>query len=60
MEKKPGDLERLAEKSEKILEKEAATTSKPTAVAPKLHEATPSGDIPDPDEDDLDDLDGSS
>ncbi|CZR59653.1 related to PEX19 protein [Phialocephala subalpina] len=57
MEKKPGDLEGLAEKSEKILEKEAATTSKPTAVAPKSHEATTSGDIPDPDEDDLDDLD---
>jgi peroxin-19 len=59
MEKKTGDLEGLAETSEKILEREAETTSKPTPEAAKSDDIIPAEDIPDPDEDDLDDLDGN-
>jgi peroxin-19 len=53
MEKKPGDLEGLAESSGKAIKTESqdAKANIPTPVA-----ATTS--VPDPDEDDLDDLDG--
>lgn len=54
MESKPGDLEGLAKTTGKAMEKEE---SKPTTSAPKQDPA-PVEDVPDPDEDDLDDLDG--
>lgn len=60
MEKKAGDLEGLLETSEKILEREAETSSKPAPEAVKSEDAIPTEDVPDPDEDDLDDLDGNS
>jgi hypothetical protein len=62
MEKLPGDSEGLAESSGKAVEKEAegaSTTKDPTSVEvtePKDH--APMEAVPDPDEDDLDDLDG--
>lgn len=59
MEKKTGDLEGLAETSGEIMEKEAESTSKAPAEATKSHDAAQAEDIPDPDEDDLDDLDGT-
>lgn len=53
MENKPGDLEGLADATGKAVERESATTAAqippPTAAV---------ADAPDPDEDDLDDLDG--
>jgi peroxin-19 len=56
MESKPGDLEGLAESSTKALASEASAAS-----APKPAEGgatVEDEDVPDPDEDDLDDLDG--
>lgn len=52
MESKPGDLEGLAESSGKAIKKET-TVSAQESKAPACTE-----DVPDPDEDDLDDLDG--
>lgn len=52
MEKKLGDLEGLAESSGKALERETANEA-PKNPAPEV-----STEVPDPDEDDLDDLDG--
>jgi peroxin-19 len=60
MEQKPGDLEGLAETSTKILQTEnAATTPAPSATV-KSDVPTPPEEFPDPEEDDLDDLDGIS
>jgi hypothetical protein len=60
METKPGDLEGLAKSSGKAVEKEAEATSTPKDPAPKQESTAPlpTEDVPDPDEDDLDDLDG--
>ena len=62
MESKPGDLEGLAEVSGKAIEKEttAAPVSKDPAPAevPKPTNAVSTEEVPDPEEDDLDDLDG--
>lgn len=60
MEKKAEDVEGLVETSDKNLEGEAEATSKATPEAVKLEDVTPGEDVPDPDEDDLDDLDGNS
>jgi hypothetical protein len=64
MEKKPGDLEGLAEASGKVMEEESDTALIPKdpapADVPKPKESVPTEDVPDPDEDDLDDLDGKS
>ena len=64
MEKKPGDLEGLAEASGKAMEKESdpAPVADPASETPKPKEGSPvpTKDVPDPDEDDLDDLDGES
>lgn len=60
MEKKPGDLEGLVQTSEKISGREAESSSKPTTEAAKSENAIATEDVPDPDEDDLDDLDGNS
>jgi peroxin-19 len=51
MEQKPGDLEGLAKATGKAIEKE-------TQAVPKPKDLAPTEDVPDPDEDDLDDLDG--
>jgi len=53
METKPGDLEGLAESSVKALKKDSETAK---ATVPTPSASTTS--VPDPDEDDLDDLDG--
>jgi peroxin-19 len=60
METKPGDLEGLAKSPGKAAEKEAEVTSTPKDPASKGESEAPIpiGDVPDPDEDDLDDLDG--
>jgi len=62
MESKPGDSEGLAEASGKALEKEttAVPVSKDPAPAevPKPNNPISTEEVPDPDEDDLDDLDG--
>lgn len=53
MESKPGDLEGLAQTTGKAIEKEEPkSTTSMTLADPALE------DVPDPDEDDLDDLDG--
>jgi hypothetical protein len=53
METKSGDLEGLAESTNKAIEKDPADAiTKPKDPAPAPAE------VPDPDEDDLDDLDG--
>lgn len=64
MEKKPGELEGLAEASGKAMEKEPETLPTPKDPAP-ADIPTPKGpvpaeEVPDPDEDDLDDLDGQT
>ena len=51
MEQKPGGLEGLGETTGKAIEKETQAVPKPMDPAPTV-------DVPDPDEDDLDDLDG--
>jgi len=51
MEQKPGDLEGLAKTTGKAIEKEAE-------AVPKPEDPARTEDVPDPDEDDLDDLDG--
>jgi peroxin-19 len=62
MESKPGDLEGLAEASGKAMEK--GTTAVPipkdpaSTETPKPNAPVPTKDVPDPEEDDLDDLDG--
>ena len=53
MEKEPGDLEGLAKTSGKVVELESSST-------PEAKEPVPKEEVPDPDEDDLDDLDGKS
>lgn len=67
METKPGDLEGLAETSSKAIQKEseAAAAPKteykdpaPAASAPIQQDVASTEEVPDPDEDDLDDLDG--
>jgi peroxin-19 len=62
MEKQPGDLEGLAEASGKAMEKESDPALVPkdpaSADIPKPKDPVPTEDVPDPDEDDLDDLDG--
>lgn len=61
MESKPGDLEGVARTSEKVLGKEAEpTVNIPQDPAPNevFKASEPTEDVPDPDEDDLDDLDG--
>jgi peroxin-19 len=60
METRPGDLEGLATASGKAVEKEAESTTKPKDPASKEETKAPipTEDVPDPDEDDLDDLDG--
>lgn len=64
METKPGDLEGLAQTSVSALEadKKAADTKteQKEDTAPKATDPSPQvADVPDPDEDDLDDLDGT-
>lgn len=67
METKPGDLEGLAETSSKAIQKEAEAESKPVskdpapaeAAAPVQQNVASAEEVPDPDEDDLDDLDGT-
>lgn len=64
METKAGDLEGLAETSSKAIQKEEETApvSKdpaPTTAAPTQKDVAPTEEVPDPDEDDLDDLDGT-
>lgn len=56
MESKPGDLAGLAESSTKVLVGESSTVSETQAA----DAAAAWEDVPDPDEDDLDDLDGTS
>ena len=51
MEQKPGDLEGLAKTTGKAIEKE-------TQAVPQPKDPALMADVPDPDEDDLDDLDG--
>ena len=62
MEKKLGDLEGLAEGSGKAMEKDSASIPTPkdpvSAEVPKPKDPVLAEDVPDPDEDDLDDLDG--
>jgi peroxin-19 len=60
MEAKPGNLEGLAKSSGEAVENEAEVTSTPKDPAPKQESTAPitTEDVPDPDEDDLDDLDG--
>jgi len=63
MEKQADDLEGLAKTSGKAIEKQSDVASKPkdpasTAETYKPAEQTATEDVPDPDEDDLDDLDG--
>jgi peroxin-19 len=53
MEKEPGDLESLVEASGKAMETESSST-------PNTKDPAPKEEVPDPDEDDLDDLDGQS
>ena len=63
METKAGGSEGLAETSDKAIQKEAESISKspaPKEDAPRTQDALPIEDVPDPDEDDLDDLDGRS
>ena len=65
MESKPGDLEGLAEASGKAMETDTTAVpipKDPASEAPKPKEGSPvpTKDVPDPDEDDLDDLDGES
>lgn len=64
MEKKPGDLDGSAEAPGKATEKESDPTPIPkdpaSAELPKLKETVAAEGVPDPDEDDLDDLDGLS
>lgn len=64
MEKKLGDLEGPTAAPGKAMEKESDTTpvpkDPPSAEAPKPKESVASEEVPDPDEDDLDDLDGQS
>jgi peroxin-19 len=64
MEKKLGDLEGLAEGFGKAMEKDSASIPTPkdpeSAEVPKLRDHVLAEDVPDPDEDDLDDLDGQS
>jgi peroxin-19 len=57
MEQKPGDLEDLAETSAKI-PKDEKTTLAPTSTTSQPAAPPPVESFPDPDEDDLDDLDG--
>lgn len=57
MESKPGDLEGLAETTGRAIEKEEHQN---TAVTSKPDPAVEDTGAPDPDEDDLDDLDGKS
>jgi len=64
METKPGDLEGLAEVSSKAIQKEeepAPVSKDPasTTAAPTRKDVASSEEVPDPDEDDLDDLDGA-
>ncbi len=62
MESKPGDLEGLAEASGKAMEKDTTAVPIPKDPAsteiPKPNAPVPTEDVPDPEEDDLDDLDG--
>ena len=63
MEKKPGDLEGLAETPGEVMEKEldpAPALDAPASEVPKPKDPVPTKDVPDPEEDDLDDLDGES
>jgi len=53
MESKPGDLEGLAESRVKTLQKESTP-----AVSVTASDLQDEENVPDPDEDDLDDLDG--
>jgi hypothetical protein len=55
MESKPGDLEALSKTTGKAIEKEQ---SKSTTASALKQDPAPIEDVPDPDEDDLDDLDG--
>lgn len=55
MDLKPGDLAELAETSSKALVNESSTASETKAA----DTAAEWEDVPDPDEDDLDDLDGT-
>jgi hypothetical protein len=56
METKPGDSEGLSQTTEKSLD----TATKEVEPTPKANGPAPSAEeVPDPDEDDLDDLDGS-
>jgi hypothetical protein len=54
MESKPGNLESLANTTGKTIKKEAAETTTSTSKP----DPAPVDSVPDPDEDDLDDLDG--
>ena len=59
METKPDYLEGLAKPPGKAVEKEAEVTStKDPAPKQESTAPIPTEDVPDPDEDDLDDLDG--